>query len=1119
MNKSRMIFVATSIVATLTFFSLYAYVLVPVVLPKKEHTIITPPPDNGQQQNRELLGILFPPDSWVFGKIDMISFSDEAGCILSKDSVFMENHRVQASSCAVLWFPDNHKELSQQEKYRQAIVLETANFAELDFDGPFAFSGRTPQLTGGQLYGVVTIRSQMKKPDSSDDIKLTTSDVSFNFNRIQTGQQVDFNFGPNQGRGRDLTIYMGNTDESKKGEMPDTIKRIVLQELMELRLYVESDAMNDSTGMSHVVPVESNPDRHLVAYPQMPPQNDMFQLQPESSGTPPPGATQNRGQDGNTTPIPQSRSSVPTAVTPSQLSEVNIQCQGSVDLVTDTVTPEQWLLTFRDQVKVIRTNPKGASDRLNCQELIVTLGQKQDVHPALPLPQNESQKTADHNPLANFGSLSPLRVKALGTAGSPVIVQSPENRKFQAKGRVMTLDLVLKELTLTPYDPDTERSSVIQNDAVSVEYDKFKIEGKSLRYGYENGNGPGRLNMPWGGTLEGMTGNDADKPFKLSWSEGLEIFPDKDDPNLTQIQIRGKPEVQLTGMGTGTAEEILIWCDASKKTSSATRRTSAIATAGENFDVEFKTIVMQRNVRLKTDNGEIFTKELEINFQQPDTSVAATRSVSRYPGPQLRNPSSANNPGGKMSQMSIFGNKDGSKSTFTIRADKVEVLASTVGWETIVDQILMTKNVTLDEKTSDATQEAMHLSGQTVHITKPESEQMTVEIFGDSAVSGGYATFQGRGVMLLGANINVDREKNLFWIDGPGKLLISQQTVDSAGSRGGNSGFDKLFTTPGNTGSPKNQAVIIDWIGSMQFDGRQLWFLKDVNVNYSMMAINKSDSVKVRLTKPFRFFEKNSTDDIEPEWVEIRGNIDLERDSFAANNGGQLTHDHIKMTTVEIFPKTGAFKGLGPGSVSSIFMDTGDSAGGLLPNGTTAVRTSPTTTQAIPTNATPSGTSGLFGPGLKFMQCNFHQSVEGNYNTGQVTFNDRVVTVLCPVGSFRDVIDTNNTRKIVSNGLLIECNKLEIVQPPDGGGKTVDLKAEGNTRIEMTYDNRYYIASADKIKFEQAKNLVTLEGNRYSGVELYEGANPGAPMQKLPSSERTSFNPVTKEIRNEGLRM
>ena len=287
MNKSRMIFVATCIVATMTFFTLYAFVLVPVVFPVKERipTIFI---SNAPPENRELLEILkFPSDSWVFEQPDMFSFSDGAGSVLCKDYEFLENNQVKVSPCVVLWFPNNHQELSPQEKYRQAIVLEAANYALLELDGPIGgvMESRSPQLLRGELNGLVTIRSDMKNPDASDDIKLETSDVLFDFNRIQTRKEVYFQFGSNQGRGRDLTIHMANTDESKKAEMPNTIKKIELRQLEELRLYVENEALNYSAGAN---PAVSTPYRHIAAYPQSTllaayPQSTLLAAYPQST--------------------------------------------------------------------------------------------------------------------------------------------------------------------------------------------------------------------------------------------------------------------------------------------------------------------------------------------------------------------------------------------------------------------------------------------------------------------------------------------------------------------------------------------------------------------------------------------------------------------------------------------------------------------------------------------------------------------------------------------------------------------------------------------------------------------------------------------------------------------
>ena len=1077
MKISRRFFVVCCTAATLAVYFLYACVLVPIGLPTRDRGKLPTPP-KGPVQDRELLEILFPPNSWVFEEPqpDSISFSDDAGVVLFQKFDFEENgSQARISPCVVLWFPSDHKELSREEKYRQAVVLEAENYALLEFDGPMDFA-RIPPLKGGELKGIVRIRSDMKTPDTSDDIKLTTSDVMFDFNRIETRERVDFEFGPNKGSGRHLTIQMGNTDESKKGEAPNTIRKMELERLDVLRLYVENDALNYSAGTTRAAATVPTPQYHVAAYPQVPPSdNNMFRLGPETSGTSP-GISPGLSTPATNTPVqgggrlPQTRPPASTA----GKSEVSVRCNGSVDLVGDANNAGQWLLTFRDQVSVIRSNPQGASDQLNCRELILTFGQK----------EASQQPDADKNPLASFGSLTPLRVKAIGAAAAPVVARSPENNGFLATGREMLLDLVRKQLDLT------------QGDEVSVTYDRYKIKGKALYYSYDGNDGPGKLDMPRGGTLEGMTGADADKPFKLTWEDGLKVLPDGDNPKLSVVEILGKPKAVLADIGTATADEIRIWCDMSKKTPGI----AAVSDDALNADV--RKIVMKKNVILKTDSGEILTNELAIDFQQPGMTAQSTpqttRSVVRYPDPQARGTSQASSSNGKLSQLSFFGNSDGSKSSYTVRADRVDVLARMVGKEAVAEQILLTTNVKLDEKLSTPGQEPIHVAGQRVKVTNPNTEQMVIIITGNDRT---HAVFQGRGVNLVGANINVNRGENRFRMDGPGELRISQQAMASAVSSGSRDGFGKLFTPPTGSG-PANQAVIIEWRGSMTFDGKLLSFIKDVNVNYTMMAINKSDRIDIWLSKPFRFFEKDSTNDIEPERVRVYGNIELERDNFAENNGGQQSHDRIKLTAAEFFPITGAFKGLGPGYVSSIFLDKGNGAGGLIPTGTGT--TSSSTSEA----------SGIFGKGMKFMQCNFNDSVEGNYKTNQVTFNDRVMVMLCPAQSFRDVINTNNPRNIVANGMLLECNKLEITQPPQGVGNTsYDLKAEGNTRIEMTYDGRYYATNANKVKFEQAKNLLTMEGGPHSLVELYEAASMHAPLGKPLSGERLYFNTVTKEPR------
>jgi lipopolysaccharide export system protein LptA len=384
--------------------------------------------------------------------------------------------------------------------------------------------------------------------------------------------------------------------------------------------------------------------------------------------------------------------------------------------------------------------------------------------------------------------------------------------------------------------------------------------------------------------------------------------------------------------------------------------------------------------------------------------------------------------------------------------------------------------------------------------------------------------------MLLGANINVDRPSNTIWIEGQGQLRATPTAMSNKNpsqpnvaptqqntpqNTSGNN-LAKLFAQTANANNSQNQGVIVDWKGGMEFNGsRQLvTFKKEVDVSYSLGSINKSDEVILRLSKPFRFFENDNPNDIELELVTIKGNIDIERDSFASDNSGQISREHLKCTALEINPNSGFFKGYGPGFVESVFKanavgnaissPSGNSSGNSLVAG-----------QSIQNDA--------FKSPLKYLYCSFNGSVEGNFNANgssfDVTFNDRVRTILYPAQTFRDKVNVNNAKEIVTKGVRLECNQLTVNQKtaPGNNAAMIELKTSGNTALEFAANGKNYIANTDRIKYDQGKNTITFEGNSYADAVLYESAGPSARSFERFRGKKFEMNLLTNDISSEGV--
>ena len=231
------------------------------------------------------------------------------------------------------------------------------------------------RLIEGRLRGEVNVRSQGKRPDHQDDLRILTHDVELTEQRITTPNLVEFWYGPNWGRGRQMEIKLlprlGPRVANQEGPNIGGIEQIQLAHIERL---------------------------HLEMGPT-----------PESKADSPIFAETKTGT------VPRPNGPMMPGGLSSQSGPVEVTCSGPFrfHLV-------EQVATFRDQVNVLRSHPDGPSDRLTCDLLSVFF-----VRPPQAANGQPAAAAAKGKPNAPGFDLQPSRFEA---QGSPAVLTVPMNR-------------------------------------------------------------------------------------------------------------------------------------------------------------------------------------------------------------------------------------------------------------------------------------------------------------------------------------------------------------------------------------------------------------------------------------------------------------------------------------------------------------------------------------------------------------------------------------------------------------------------------------------------------------------------------------------------------------------
>ena len=779
----RLIRIGSSFLIVLAAYWVYAIAAVPIIEPpadpKAKDSISEEDFASGQSARgnrlKDLQG-MFPPGDWRLDSPKILE-NDEVKLLFQKYTNLGDG-KVKISPCTIIFTPPSENSRGPKSK-RRRIILDAPDGALLQFDEPFNLSrAKVGRLRSGELAGRITIHSQGKLPGPEDDLSIVTREVKLTQERIWTSHAVDFRLGPNFGRGEGMLIKLLPDEDGrggkKHGPNVGSLESFELRKLDRLHLeFAGRKAASDKKAK---------------------------------------------------------KSSAGKAM--SREWPIEITCGGPFRF-----NLSERLATFEDGVDVLRINPDGPSDQLNCQRLSVHFARRRRVdHARTGLPQ-----VAPDGERSGALDLEPSRIVA---HGNPVVVRSP-SQGVQARSQQLEYDLASRRILL-----DDDREVFLKQGPNEIHAHKLDYQpGESGRLGRLSAEGPG-----W---LRGEMADRPQQPVEVRWNEQLKILP---DGQYHVISLTGGAELSFSVFGRLAAGEIYFWVSESPP---------AAKTGGDRFQPD--RMLARRDVQLGSHrlSGEV--EQLEVWFEQAPQAQGETaeNASARNKEP------AANGAADRRTQPPDRRTPALSSQHFEIVGNLLRVRL-TRGEQMGLSELLIEDNVRLTEtRTARPDEEPLLVSGDWIHVVDADSPHAAVTVTGQPAY------FQGRGLGLTGSNINLDQGTNRLWIEGPGRMdLPMDRDLD---------------------GRPIQDAgpLVIRWQNRMEFDGRTARFEKSVVAKARHQHL-ETETLEVGFKQPIRFADRNTQSDPQPEQIRCLGSTFMKNHSFDGQELASIMQIRVSDPTINL---------------------------------------------------------------------------------------------------------------------------------------------------------------------------------------------------------------------------
>jgi len=1078
---------------------------------------------------------LFPADAWELG--DCKVMLAEQGVVLFQEFVRVEGGYLEVLPFTLIMdanvsrYPD-----SSTDTAKTPTVLRCQRGARLKFDDPYADPlGGKSKLESARLVGTVDIYRPASTPESGDSLEIVTSNVQITNKQIFTLEEVRFAFGANRGWGRQLLIELSQdptlrTTTTHGFENVTGVRRIELAYLRQLRLEpTASTAAADPAESSPApgfakAPIDITCDGSFVldVGDKTAIFNDRVQVRQDHQDRNElgcqrltvqfydPSVTQvdwdSRSEWVVDSPIDSRNQSAAGETALSGSWEIRkLVAEGAPAVLTSEahdLRMEGDLLSYdltkgelyaRTQPPVARRKaPIDRSSSDNNQGPIELEGSGQPVSIVTPEYQVRSIQLAYRlNPLGGLGQLM-----AIGP-GSLLQMENAKNQEFFLEWK--------KFLSL---EPDGSQHRITVEEECSVRFDKDSIlKAQQILLWLEEGvkredpiaaidNAPTdqanylpqrliatkrveiispqlngkteKLTAVW----EGGDGRQAGNIFVPG--EGADGGPRRH--RVARPPVRS-PASSLVGEWAETAgwqeQEIPNRYTAAWGTSAAG---SSVAGSQPNQSVHaaphWKRTDQPHEVHPWPDETAVRQASLIIQAGQPGMPViqAAGEGFSQEVSPQIK------------------------KYSFQAREVRLQLQAedNQIQDFTANGQVQLAEVVQPFAKTN---QSPLVIRGELLRYL-PQAEGLArVLVTGTADVP---ASLDAERFKLQGNEIHLDQAANKLWVDGRGQLML-----DVAGN-GGNA---PPATVGGlDSGATRYREVKVTWASGMVFNGKKVYFEDQVLLVAEGENAQKTATitrafgggVSIELEQEVNFSQMESTTEQQQDIREMiiveqvaagrrvfnlanftpSPKLDRPTDAWIKHQvfgekGSLVEQLEFFGTQITLISKTGVLNGKGPGAIwhhragQPSFM-----ADGSLDR------------------KVPLGGGGPAAAQVAFLRINYDASATASTQQQRMQIRGNVRAVYSPVQSFEQRLNPDDKRSLPADAVVVKCDNMDFAQwtPRNSDQPVQELFANGNAHVTSSD----FEAIADRINYNQATDLVIIEGTPRSDAQLWHTAKVGS---------------------------